>query len=418
MAEATTETACTDVPSARERLRDGWLALVGIVLVAVNLRLAVSSLGPVLNEVSADLGMSGGGAGVVTTLPLVCFAIFGALAPRLARRFGVHRVLTAAGLVLAVGLVVRAVADSAVVFVVTSGLALAGIALQNVLLPVLVKRHFPGHIGLVTGLYATAMTVGGAFAAAVTVPIAYAWGGWRMGLAIWALAVPLALLPWLGFAWADRLPVQSGSGRQHTSVRPARTRLGWAFAIYFGTQGIHAYVAFGWLPQWFRDAGFSAETAGMLLAVAMILGIPMALVMPGIAARYTDQRGFVIAFAACYGVGYIILGLAPRAGAWPAAILLGLGGGTFPFLLAMLGLRARTAAGTAALSGFVQGTGYLIAALGPFVVGLLYDATSGWQGVVIFLLVTLALQTVAGIAVGRSRHVEDEDEHHVSQHSR
>lgn len=407
MTEADKAILETDTPNAGERLRDAWLAFVGIVLVAANLRLAVSSLGPVLDEVRGGLHLSGSVAAVVTTLPLVCFAVFSALTPRLASRCGVHRVLVAAGIALALGLVMRAVSGSAVVFVVASTLALAGIALQNVLLPVLVKRHFPGHIGIVTGLYATMMIAGASFAAAITVPIAHAWGGWRMGLGIWALAVPLQLLPWLRLAWADR-PVHSGAHTRPNPVRPARTRLGWVFAIYFGMQGIHTYVVLGWLPQWFRDSGFSAETAGVLVAVAVILGIPMALAMPVIAARCTDQRGFVLAFAACYCAGYIVLGLAPRAGAWPAAILLGLGGGIFPLLLTMLGLRARTAAGTAALSGFVQSAGYLIAALGMLVVGLLHDTTFRWQEVVIFLVATVVLQTGAGLSAGRPRYLEDQ----------
>jgi len=405
----------TDSANAGERLRDAWLAFAGIVLVAANLRLAVSSLGPVLDEVRGGLRLSGSVAGVVTTLPLICFAVFGALTPRLASRYGVHRVLVVAGIALALGLVTRAVCSSAVVFVVASTLALVGLALQNVLLPVLVKRHFPGHIGIVTGCYATVMVAGASFAAAITVPITHAWGGWRMGLGIWALAVPLQLLPWLRLAWADRpmhsaahKAVHSAAHTQPNPIRPARTRLGWVFAIYFGTQGIHTYVVLSWLPQWFRDSGFSAETAGALVAVAVILGIPMALAMPVIAERCTDQRGFVLAFAACYCAGYIILGLAPRAGAWPATILLGLGGGTFPLLLTMLGLRARTTAGTAALSGFVQSTGYLIAALGMLVVGLLHDTTLRWQEVVIFLMATVMLQTGAGLSAGRPQYLEDE----------
>ncbi|WP_433315707.1 MFS transporter [Micromonospora chersina] len=392
--------------------RGGLLVLVGMLLVAVNLRAAVTSLGALLDEIRDGLGLSGTMAGLVTTLPTIAFAGLGALTPWLVRRWAAARVLVVAMLALTVGQVLRVVTDSAAVFVLTSALALAGIAVANILLPMLVKQHFPHRTGLVTGAYTMALTVGTTVAAASAVPVAHAFGSWRAGLGVWAGLAALAVLPWVPLALraraARRTPAPAVAAAGAARVRPARTRLGWAMAVYFGAQSLSGYAIMGWLAQLFRDAGYAPEAAGLLLAGVTALGVPVALMMPTLAGRLPTLRPLVLSLTAFSTAAYVGLALAPHGLAPLWVLLLALGQGAFPLILTTIGLRARTAEGTVALSAFAQSTGYVIAALGPLLVGILYEVTGGWTAPIGFLLVALTVQTAAGMVIARPRHIEDE----------
>ncbi|MET7467124.1 MFS transporter [Micromonospora sp. NPDC005686] len=398
-------------PAARP-VRGGLLVLVGMLLVALNLRAAVTSLGALLDEIRTGLGLSGTMAGLVTTLPTIAFAGLGALTPWLVRRWAAPRVLVVAMLALTVGQVLRVVTGSAAVFVLTSALALAGIAVANILLPMLVKQHFPHRTGLVTGAYTMALTVGTTVAAASAVPVAHAFGSWRAGLGIWAGLAALAVLPWVPLALraraARRAAPPAVAVAAPARVQPARTRLGWAMAVYFGAQSLSGYAIMGWLAQLFRDAGYRPEVAGLLLAGVTALGVPVALMMPTLAGRLATLRPLVLSLTVFSAAAYTGLALAPRGLAPLWVLLLALGQGAFPLILTTIGLRARTAEGTVALSAFAQSTGYVIAALGPLLVGILYEATGGWTAPIGFLLVALAVQTAAGMVIARPRYIEDE----------
>ncbi|MEU4713014.1 MFS transporter [Micromonospora purpureochromogenes] len=392
--------------------RGGALVLVGMLLVALNLRAAVTSLGALLDEVRTGLALSGTMAGFVTTLPTIAFAGLGALTPWLVRRYPPARVLVVAMLALTVGQVLRVATDSALVFVLTSALALAGIAVANILLPMLVKQHFPHRTGLVTGAYTMALTVGTTVAAASAVPVAHAFGSWRAGLGVWAGLAAVAVLPWVPLALraraARRAAAPTAAPAARVRIRPERTRLGWAMAVYFGAQSLSGYAIMGWLAQLFRDAGYRPEAAGLLLAGVTALGVPVALGMPTLAGRLRTLRPLVLALTAFSAAAYLGLALAPHGLAPLWVLLLALGQGAFPLILTTIGLRARTAEGTVALSAFAQSTGYVIAALGPLLVGILYEATGGWTAPLGFLVAALAVQTTAGMVIARPRFIEDE----------
>jgi CP family cyanate transporter-like MFS transporter len=402
--------AAVPVPPATP-VRGGLLVLVGMLLVAVNLRAAVTSLGALLDEIRNGLGLSGATAGLVTTLPTIAFAGLGALTPWLVRRWPAARVLVVAMVALTLGQVLRVVTDSAAVFVLTSALALAGIAVANILLPMLVKQHFPHRTGLITGAYTMALTVGTTVAAASAVPIAHAFGSWRAGLGVWAGLAALAVLPWVPLALRTRAARRTATpavAAAPARVQPARTRLGWAMAVYFGAQSLSGYAIMGWLAQLFRDAGYAPEAAGLLLAGVTALGVPVALAMPALAGRLPTLRPLVLSLTAFSTAAYVGLALAPHGLAPLWVLLLAFGQGAFPLILTTIGLRARTAEGTVALSAFAQSTGYVIAALGPLLVGILYEATGGWTAPIGFLLVALAVQTAAGMVIARPRYIEDE----------
>ena len=396
-------------PATEAPLEDSrWeriLVLVGIVVLAFNLRPAAVSVGPVLDELTSELGMSGVTAGLLTTLPVLAFASFGALAPELARRFGVHHVTLVSLLGVVVGLGTRARTDQVWLFLLMSLLGLAGMATANVLLPSLVKLHFPRRVGLLTSLYTTSMAIGLTLASGLTVPIAEQFGSWRWGVFAWAVTAAVAALPWIGLLRHDR--TLAATPHTITLRQVARTRLGWAMAFFFGLQSLQAYSIFGWFAQVYRDAGFSPTTAGLLLGVITAMSIPLSFVIPSLASRLHNQTWLILGLVACYPVGYLGLILAPVSGAWLWAVLVGTAASVFPLVLTLISLRARTPEGTAALSGFTQSVGYLMAAIGPLGMGVLYDATGGWTVPLSVLLVLVLGQLAAGLTVARPSYVED-----------
>ncbi|MGW7462739.1 CynX/NimT family MFS transporter [Streptomyces sp. NPDC054797] len=416
-------------PTPQPPVHPTWLGpvlLVGIVLAALNLRPAITSLGALFEETRTGLGMSGTVAGLITSVPALCFAVFGVTAPRLSRRFGPAAVVCAGMAAIATGLLVRPFATGAAGFLAASALSLAGIALTNVLLPVIVKRYFPDRVGTMTGLYSMALAAGTSLAAATTVPLTTALGGsWRTGLLLWAGLAVIAVIPWLPVARASRRQERAaasasgpaGSVRADAGPRVVRSRTAWALACYFGLQATGAYITMGWLPQIFRDAGVSASTAGVLLAVTMVMGVPLAFVIPGLAGRMKNQGAIAVTLGAFGLTGYLGLYLAPAAGAWAWALLLGISNCAFPLVITLIGLRAKSPAGVVKLSAFAQSTGYLISIPGPLVIGTLYQhsrghlpavAGGGWDLPLALMAGLLVPQIALGVLAGRDRTIEDE----------
>ncbi|MER5627648.1 MFS transporter [Streptosporangium sp. NPDC002544] len=384
-----------------------WLLVLGIVLASLNLRTAVTSVGPVLDQIASGLGMTALGVGLLTTLPVLIFASVGALTPALARKVGEHRLLLFSLIVLGAGLLIRSMVDSAEVFLYSSALALSGGAVGNVLIPSLIKRHFPGRAGIMTTVYTTALAVGTMLAAAATVPIQQATdGNWHVALGVWGALAAVAAIPWLALARSE--PERRGAGEGTSARALLRSRLAWAVAAYFGTQSMVAYIMFGFLPKILIDGGYSSGQAGLVLGVFTAIGIPVSLLVPWMASKFTDQRPVVAAFVVFYVAGFLGLWLAPVGLAWLFASLVGIGMGSFPLALTMLAMRTRTPEATAALSAFGQSTGYLIAGAGPLVIGFTHESTGGWTLPFLLLLGVVAVQFVAGWYAGRPGYLEDE----------
>ncbi|MGW0931288.1 CynX/NimT family MFS transporter [Streptomyces sp. NPDC002644] len=412
-----------DAAGAAKAVSTAWrtrLLMAAVVLAALNLRPAVTSLGALLEEVRDGFGMSGAVAGLLTSVPSLCFAVFGVAAPRLARRFGAPAVVCAGMAAIAVGLLVRPWTGSTAGLLAATALALMGIAVGNILMPVIVKERFPDRVGSMTGLYSMALALGTSTAAALTVPLTGALGGdWRLGLSAWSLLAVAAGLAWLPLvrgrgARGNRVPgPRRGAAERSVPAKApmrsiTRSRTAWALAVFFGLQGTCAYVTMGWLAQIFRDAGVSAGTAGVLLAVTMVMGVPLSFVIPRLAARLPHQGPMVIALGVSGLAGYAGLIVAPAAGAWLWAVLLGIANCAFPLALTMVGMRARTGEGVGRLSAFAQSTGYLISIPGPVLVGVLYQHSGGW-GLPLTLMAGLMIpQMIFGVLAGKNRTVEDE----------
>ncbi len=378
------------------------LLVAAVVLTAFNLRTAVTALGPLLAEVRRDVGLTPVAAGLLTSLPVLSFAAVGALAAGAARRSGGERVLVAGLLLVALGSLLRGAAVGWAALLASSALAFAGAALGNVLLPALVKAHFPHAVGRVTALYTSVLALGAAVAAAGSVPLADLAArsgllpGWRWALAAGALPAAAAAALWL--------VARRGPGDRPPVPRPAAAEPGLrgALAAFFGAQALQAYVVMGWFAQFLREAGAPAPTAGWLLALVMVLGVPVSLAVPWLAGRSRSHRGLVVLLTLASLAGWTGLLVAPLAGAGLWAVLLGLGSGGFPLALALFALRSSTPEQTAALSGFAQSAGYAAAALGPMLVGWLHG-TGGRAAPFAVLAVALAVQLGAGLRAASAR---------------
>jgi CP family cyanate transporter-like MFS transporter len=380
------------------------LLVLGIVLLAANLRTALTSVAPLIGEIRTDTGISNGAAGLLTTLPLLAFGVLSPVVPWLARRFGMERLLLASLLVLAAGILLRS-AGVAALFLGTAVLG-AAITVGNVLLPGLVKRNFPGRAGLMTSVYSTAMGISAALAAGASVPLASLTGmGWRGALALWALPAFLAAVAWL--------PQLRRSDRPANTSTPSfgigglrRSPLAWQVTLFMGLQSLAYYVTLAWLPEILIEEGMSAGRAGWLLALAQAVAIVTMFIAPVLAGRRSSQRGLVVASVGLSGAGTLGLLVAGSAASILWVVLLGLGqGACFSLALTFFALRAPDPQHAAALSGMAQSVGYLLSAGGPFLFGVLRDATGAWTVPLALLLAITACLLIAGLGAARDAHV-------------
>jgi len=363
------------------------------------------------------------------------------VAPAIARRIGLERALLASLAAMTLGHLARALAPESIVLTLGSVLALLGVGVGNVLLPPVVRRYFPDRVGLVTSLYATLLSVSTAIPALLAVPVADT-AGWRMSLAMWLLVSLVAAVPWVGVL-LERRPLvpsapaepertgpielgaielgdaQAAGTEAALANRPASSRLGvrmlrsptaWAIGVIFGSSSLGAYACFAWLPKLLVDhAGVTPVAAGALLALYAFMGFPAGILVPVIAARFPRSvAAMALLGAAFFVVGYLGLLLVPTAApvVWVASA--GLGPLLFPLALVLINLRSTTPRSTVALSGFVQTVGYILGSVGPFVVGLLHDATGTWTVPLVFLLAVVALILPAAAVLARNRTVDAE----------
>ncbi|MCP3749840.1 MFS transporter [Pseudomonas sp. SBB6] len=384
-------------------LKRPWLLLLGLVLVALNLRPALSSMAPLLSQVCDSLGLTASQAGLLTTLPVLCLGLFAPLAPLLARRFGSERVILGILLVLAAGIAVRSAFGSTGVFV-GSIMAGASIGVIGVLLPGIVKRDFPKHAGTLTGVYTMALCLGAAMAAGATVPLSERLGdSWSLGLGFWLIPALLAALIWLPQA-------REGHGAHHVAYRVRgllRDPLAWQVTLYMGLQSSLAYIVFGWLPSILIGRGLSPTQAGLVLSGSVIVQLISSLSAPWLATRGKDQRLAIVIVMLMALTGLFGCLYAPLDGLWGWAIVLGLGqGGTFALALTLIVLRSKDAHVAANLSSMAQGIGYTLASMGPFAVGLVHDLTGGWNAVGWIFAVLGAGAIGFGLKAGRNLHVQ------------
>ena len=398
--------------------RGRTLALVGVVLVSLSLRTPVAALSPILDRVADDIPLDAFALGLIGAAPPLAFAASGLVAPALARRMGLEQALVASLVAMVLGHLARALAPEVVSLALGTVLALVGVGLGNVLLPPVVRRWFPDRVGFVTSLYATLLSISTAVPALVAVPVADA-VGWRASLGTWTLVALIAAVPWVTVLVQRREPVQPTLDTGAVDLAPAPGRLGlrmlrsptaWAIGVAFGSSSLGAYAAFAWLPQLLVDrAGVDDAAAGALLAVFSIMGFPGGLLVPVLVARFPRSTApLVLLGGVLFAIGYLGLLVAPETAPVVWVVSAGLGPLLFPLALVLINLRSASQRTTVALSGFVQTVGYLLGAVGPFVVGILHDATGAWTAPLVFLLAALVLVPFSAIVLARGRLVDAE----------
>jgi CP family cyanate transporter-like MFS transporter len=382
------------------------LLLAGLVLVTLNLRSILTVVGPLVSDIRSDLGLSRSAAGLLTTAPLLAFGLVSPLAPRIAARFGSDRTLVVSLLVLAAALAVRPLPPLALLFAGTLAAGCA-VAVANVLLPALIKRHFAERAAFMVATYSVVLGIGAALAAGLAVP-SMEWLGdsWRAALAIWTIPALLGALAWVPQVRAA--PARGVRAAPRVHVHLWRDRVAWQVTGFLAFQGLLFYSMAAWLPDMLREAGLSAASAGGLVSLALIAGLPLGLIVGVAAERLDDQRPIALVTVALAAAGWLGVLVAPTSASWLWASLLGCGFGTgFPLVLTLMVLRARDVRHSAELSGMAQSVGYAVAAAAPVGIGALHDLSGSWT----LPLVALTAATLPGLALGlgasRDRFVGD-----------
>jgi CP family cyanate transporter-like MFS transporter len=381
-----------------------WYIVLALFLVGINLRPALSSVSPVLAAIRDGTGLSSTGAGLLTTLPVLCFGVFAPLSPRLASRFGAERVVLSGLLLLAVAMGARVFFDIAGLFFGTLAIG-ATIGVIMVLLPGIIKRDLPQQAGTMMGVYSMALCLGAALSAGLTVPLQQLAGNsWRIALATWLLPVLLAAVVW----WPLLRRTKSHVGTQRHQVRGLwSSALAWQVTAFIGLQSALAYCIFGWLPTILIDRGLTPLAAGGVLSLSIFTQLITALSGPWLASFGRDQRPAIAVMLITTVVGFVGCVYADTETMWFWAIVLGLGqGGAFSISMACIVLRTSNGAVAAALSGMAQGVGYTGAALGPLAFGLLHDISHDWHSATVLFVVIGVASVFAGLAAGRNRYVQ------------
>ncbi|MET9919611.1 MFS transporter [Streptomyces sp. NPDC006435] len=398
----------TAVRPVVSRSRAAWLTAAGIVLIAFNLRQAISSSSALLEQLRDQLGFGPLVTSLVPTLPTLCFAAVGATGAVLARRMGTEPAVLLALAALCAGLAVRAVPQTWALLAGTL-LGSAGLALCNVLLPAVVKTHFPGRVALLTGVYTTTMALGSALAAAVAVPVADFAGQPSLGLAAWTLPALSALAVWAlrPGSWRSSARRADSGAAPVSALAVGRTRFGLLVTAFFALQSLSSYAVMGWLPTVLTDHGMSPDRAGAMLGLALLVGVPSTFALMPLTRTAPRLRLAFCVVSVSLMAGYLGLLSAPLALPVLWAVLTGLGLGAFPLVLAVIGTSGRSPQETAALSTFSQSTGYLLASAGPFGIGLVRSVTGAWTVPLVVLLVLAALQLLVGLCLTSRRALRD-----------
>ncbi|MGW4644948.1 CynX/NimT family MFS transporter [Kitasatospora sp. NPDC004289] len=396
----------TPTVRTRTRLAHPALMLLGIVLVALNMRACLAAISPLVGEIQRTFGLSATAAGLITTVPVLFQGLGAPLTPRLTRRFGAEKVVLGAVLTLGAGVLLRVLPDVAALY---AGCMVIGVAIAvlNVSMPGLVKREFPGNAATMTGVYSTTMLVGATLAAATSVPLEKVLGGgWQGSLAAWSVLALVAAAAWLPQV------LKSRQEKAAVAAAPAgaaianiwRNGLSWRISVFMGVSSLMVYTLVAWMPTILADHGMDRGEAGLVFAFSNLVQVIGAFLVPLIAGRMTRQRGLAVTMAGLNAVGITILLLAPVSGAWLAAGVLGIAqGGSLGLALAFIVLRTRSALGAAQLGGMTQAVGYLVAAAGPVGAGALHQLTGGWELPLVLLLALAAVAAVAGWGAGRNQ---------------
>ncbi|WP_332629568.1 CynX/NimT family MFS transporter [Halalkalibacter flavus] len=380
----------------------GLVFLIGLMLVAFNLRSSITAVGPLISTIRIDTNLSNSVIGLLTTLPLLAFGVFSILAPKIGRKWGNETTVFIALLILTMGILFRSTGMVFALFFGTAMLGL-GIAICNVLIPGIVKGRFPEKMGLMTGIYTTSMALMAAFASGVSIPLAQGFNlGWEKSLAVWAILAGVAVLAWSPQLRKQKSPTQV-SQSPNSSIWSSK--LAWQVTFFMGFQSCIFYCIIAWIPEILVSRGIDIPTAGWLLTLTQIVGLPATLLVPILAGRLSNQKGIVLGIALLYTVGFLGIYLGGSLGLMSVYMMcLGVAQGAgISLSLSLFGLRSQNAYDAANLSGMAQSAGYLLAALGPLLMGLFFDLFHSWSPAFLLFFVMIFAMGISGVHAGRDQ---------------
>lgn len=376
--------------------------LLAILIVTLNLRGAITCVGPLLSLIQAELGLSAGAAGLLTSLPLFAFAFLSPQVVVLARRFGMEASIFLALLSLLVGLLIRYLPGTTAMYLGTALIGI-GIAINNVLLPGLLRRDFSDRLPVATALFTLVLAALGGVGSGIAIPLEQL-GGWRFSLVSWALLAILALVVWSPQLRRNQRPAPP----QRAAGSVWGSPLAWQVSFFMGCQSTVFYTMIAWFPSMMSDMqAVSAARSGWILFVFQIFILASVMVIPLLIHRFYDQRWIGLCCGGLNLISLIGLLLAPQAHFfW--MLVMGFGcGGSLVLAMTLFGLRAGSPAQSVSLSGMAQSVGYTMAALVPILVGLIYDRTHSWLLPQVLLVVVASLQVLVGYLAGRPLTVKE-----------
>lgn len=384
------------------------LLFVGILFIAFNLRPGMTAVGPLIGIIRDDLGLANWSAGLLTSLPLVAFAIVSPIVPRIGKRLTNEWAMILGLIILVLGISIRSISFVLFLFVGTVLVGL-GIAVCNVLLPGVVKEKYPAKVALMTSVYSTTMGTFAAISSGLSIPFAKGLGwGWQPALFVWTIPAIIGVFIWIYLAKKNQ--AINDAEVKYIGARDGqmwRSPLAWQVALFMGLQSSLFYVTISWLPEILHSNGVNIATAGWMLSYTQIIGMPASFLVPVIAGRIKSQRGIVLVLG-LFAVGGFsgLLFSSSNMMVVVSITLIGITlGGSFALALTFLGIRAKNARHAAELSGMAQSIGYSLAAIGPVCIGLLYDVTNAWTVPLIMLIVIAILVILFGMGAGRDRYV-------------
>ncbi|WP_240374286.1 CynX/NimT family MFS transporter [Bacillus piscicola] len=394
------------------------MLIAGIIVIAFNLRPAITAVGPLVPIIRESTGMSNSTAGLLTTIPLLSFAVFSLLAPKMGLRFGNHVAVFIALLILTAGTLVRSLPITALIFTGTALIG-SGIAICNVLLPGIIKYSFPKKVGIMTSLYTAMMGLFASIGSGLSIPLAENVGlGWQMTLGVWAILSFVALLVWFPQINKDRK--RKGEQPVKKAPRPSgsiwSSPIAWQVTLFMGFQSFLFYTLITWIPDVLQELGVDLSLGGWMLFLLQIIGIPFSFMTPLLADKLKNQAPIVIGICTLYMLGIFgLLFIQNLPVIIISVLLMGISqGAAISLSLTFLSLRAANAQHAAMLSGMAQSFGYLLAATGPFLMGLLYDIFHTWRPYLFVLIAVVLIILTAGLKASRDRYVLPDPTHQKS----
>ncbi len=382
------------------------LLAVSIVLIALNLRIPITSVGPDFRMIESQYSLSAAVAGIITTIPLLVFAVLSPIVPGISAKIGYGRLMTLALVFIGLGEIVRSFLGEVGLFLGTFIIG-AGIATTSVLIPSVLKHRFPNKVGPMTSIYVSCMNIIGGIGVWATIPISKCLGWtWQPTLSIWIIFALIAIVFWLPFYGQH---IEPETEEVVSNKKPIwRFPVAWWVSLFLGVQSVVSYAFITWLPSIVESKGMTQEFATDVTFVFLVFTIPASLVVPILCSKLKSQSWLMIGLSVVYlfGLGMFLYADTHITIMTSVGLVSLATGGCISSALLFFVLRSATAKRTTQLSGLAQSIGYLFGAIGPMLMGAMYDHYHSWNQAIIAMIVISLLLVVSGFMSGRDTQIK------------